>query len=124
MKSMTKAEEQIMQYLWKIKKGYMKDIIDEFPEPRPAYTTVATVLTIMVKKGFVDFKQFGNVREYFPKVKKDEYFGNHINEIIKTYFNNSASQFASFFTAEAKLTLTELEELRKIVENQIAEQKK
>jgi BlaI family transcriptional regulator, penicillinase repressor len=124
MKSMTKAEEQIMQYLWKIKKGYMKDIIDEFPEPKPAYTTVATVLTTMVKKGFVDYKQFGNVREYFPKIKKNDYFGKHIKGIIKNYFNDSASQFASFFASETKLSVKELEELRAIVDDQIAKQKK
>ena len=123
MKRLTKAEEQIMKYLWKLKKGFMKDIIDQFPEPKPAYTTVATILTNMVRKRFVGYKQYGKVREYYPKIKKSEYFSEHINEIIENFFNNSASQFASFYTSETNLTLTELEELQKIVNKEIEKHK-
>jgi predicted transcriptional regulator len=124
MIKMTKAEEQLMQYIWKLKKGFMKDIVEQFPEPKPAYTTVATILTNMVKKGFVKYNQYSNVREYYPAINKSEYFSEHINEIIQNFFNNSASQFASFFTSKTNLSLTELEELRELIDKHIENQKK
>ena len=77
----------------------------------------------MVRKRFVGYKQYGKVREYYPKIKKSEYFSEHINEIIENFFNNSASQFASFYTSETNLTLTELEELQKIVNKEIEKHK-
>ncbi|MGB0892748.1 MAG: BlaI/MecI/CopY family transcriptional regulator [Flavobacteriaceae bacterium] len=121
---LSKTEEQVMQLLWKLKKGFMKDILAEFPEPKPATTTVATLLKRMKDKGFVDYKLFGKSREYFPLVKKSDYFSKHVNGLIKNFFNNSASQFASFFTAETDLSISELEELKKIIDTQIKEQKK
>lgn len=124
MKNLTKTEEQIMKYLWKIEKGYMKDLVDQFPEPRPAYTTVATVLTRMINKGYVGFNQHGKVREYFPKFKKSDYFKSHFNQIIKNFFNNSTSQFASFFTSENDMSLEELEALKDIIQQQIEAKKK
>jgi BlaI family penicillinase repressor len=124
MKDLTKAEEQLMKYLWKLEKGYMKDLVDAFPEPKPAYTTIATLLTRMIDKGYVDFVQRGKVREYFPKLKKSEYVKSHFNQIIQNFFNNSTAQFASFFTARADLSLKELEELRSVIQEQIEEKKK
>lgn len=113
-----------MQLLWKLKKGFMKDILSEFPEPKPATTTVATLLKRMRDKGFIDYKLSGKSREYYPLVKKSDYFSKHVNGLIKNFFNDSASQFASFFTKETDLSVSELEELRKIIDNQIKEQKK
>ena len=113
-----------MKYLWKLEKAFMKDLVDEFAEPKPAYTTIATVLTRMIDKGYVAFKQYGKVREYYPVLKKSEYFSNHFNNIVKNFFNNSASQFASFFTSKSDLSLEELEELKKIVESQIQKKRK
>lgn len=121
---LTNAEEQVMKYLWKLEKGYLKNIIDEFPEPRPATTTVATLLKRMIDKGFVGFHQHGSNREYYPLVKKSDYSAKNINLIIRDFFNDSASQFASFFTDEANLSLTELEEIKTIVEKKIAIKKK
>lgn len=121
---LSKTEEQLMQLLWKLKKGFMKDILSEFPEPKPATTTVATLLKRMRDKGFIDYKLFGKSREYYPIVKKSDYFSKHVNGLIKNFFNDSASQFASFFTKETDLSVSELEELRKIIDNQIKEQKK
>ncbi|CAL2059407.1 BlaI/MecI/CopY family transcriptional regulator [Tenacibaculum sp. 190524A05c] len=121
---LSKTEEQLMQLLWKLKKGFMKDILSEFPEPKPATTTVATLLKRMRDKGFIDYKLYGKSREYYPLVKKTDYFSKHVNGLIKNFFNDSASQFASFFTKETDLSVTELEELRKIIDNQIKEQKK
>ena len=116
---LTPAEEQIMKYIWKLEKGYMKNILDEFPDPKPAATTVATLLKRMTLKGFVGFEQHGNNRLYYPIVKKSDYFSSHIKGIISNYFNNSASQFASFFTTEANMNEKELKELRDLVDNQI-----
>lgn len=113
-----------MQYLWKLDKAFMKDILDAFPEPKPATTTVATLLKRMTDKGFIDYKLYGKSREYYPLVKKTDYFSKHVNGLIKNFFNDSASQFASFFTSETNLSTTELEELKKIVDQQIQKQKK
>lgn len=124
MNKLTKAEEKLMNYLWKLERGYMKDLVDAFPEPKPAYTTIATLLTRMIDKGLVGFVQRGKVREYFPKLKKGEYVKNRFNQIIQDFFNNSPAQFASFFTARADLSLEELEELRGIIQEQIEEKKK
>ncbi len=121
---LSKAEEQLMQYLWKLEKAFMKDLLDAFPEPRPATTTVATLLKRMQDKGFVDYTLFGKSREYYPLVKKTDYFSKHVNGLIKNFFNDSASQFASFFTSETNLSTSELEELKKIVDQQIQKQKK
>jgi BlaI family transcriptional regulator, penicillinase repressor len=121
--SLTNAEEQVMKYLWKIGKGYMKNILHEFPEPKPATTTVATVLKRMIDKGYVDYNQHGSNREYFPLVKKSDYFSRHLNGLIKDFFNNSTSQFASFFTTETNLSEEELKELKRLVDKQLETKK-
>jgi len=121
---LTNAEEQVMKFLWKLERAYMKNILDEFPEPKPATTTIATLLKRMTDKGFVGFNQHGSNREYFPLVKKTEYFSKNFNLLIKDFFNNSASQFASFFTNETNLSLSELEELRSLIEKKIENQQK
>jgi predicted transcriptional regulator len=121
---LSKSEEQLMQYLWKRGKAFLKDLLDDFPDPKPATTTVATLLKRMADKGFIDYTTVGKSREYFPLVKKTDYFSKHVNGLIKNFFNNSASQFASFFTKETDLTNEELEELRKIIDQQIKENKK
>lgn len=90
-----------------------------YPEPKPATTTIATLLKRMQDKGFVGYTLFGNSRQYYPLVKKSDYFSKHVNSIIKNFFDNSALQFASFFTKTTNLTTSELEDLRKIVEQEI-----
>ena len=121
---LTKAEEQVMGYLWDLEKAYLKNILDEFPDPKPATTTVATLMKRVIDKNFVSYNQHGSNREYFPIVKKTEYFSKQVNSMIKDYFNNSASQFASFFTNETNLNLTDLEEIKKLVEQKILTKKK
>jgi len=121
---LTNAEEQVMKYIWKLEKAYMKDISKEFPEPKPATTTIATLLKRMIDKGFVGYNQHGSNREYYPLIKKTDYFSKNFNLLIKDFFNNSASQFASFFTNETHLSLSELEELKRLVEKKIENQQK
>lgn len=120
---LSKAEEQLMKYLWKLEKAFMKDLLEAYPEPKPATTTIATLLKRMKDKGFIEYTLYGKSREYYPLIKKTDYFSKHVNGLIKNFFNNSASQFASFFTSETNLSTTELEELKKIVDQQIQKQK-
>jgi predicted transcriptional regulator len=116
---LSKTEETVMNHLWKLEKGFMKDILDAFNEPKPATTTVATLLKRMTDKGFIAYKSHGKSREYFPLVKKQDYFSKHVNGLIKHFFNDSASQFASFFTKETNLTKEELEHLKSIIDQEI-----
>jgi predicted transcriptional regulator len=102
----------------------MKDLIDAYPDPKPAPTTTATLLKRMGDKGFVGFKVYGNSREYYPLVTKTDYFSKHVNGLIKNFFNNSAPQFASFFTKKTNLSAEELEELKEIIEQEIKRKKK
>lgn len=116
---LSKSEEELMNILWKQKKAFMKDLLDAYPEPKPAATTVATLLKRMTDKKFIDYKSYGRSREYYPLVKKKDYFSKHVNGLIKNFFNDSASQFASFFTQETNLSKAELEELKKLIDVEI-----
>ncbi|MDY0089010.1 MAG: BlaI/MecI/CopY family transcriptional regulator [Flavobacteriaceae bacterium] len=121
---LSNSEEQLMEHLWKMETAFMKDILEAYPEPKPATTTVATLLKRMTDKKFVAYNEFGNSREYYPLVKKSDYFSKHVNGLIKNFFDNSASQFASFFTTETNLSENELEELKKIIDIQLQKKKK
>ena len=113
-----------MELIWNKEKVFLKDLIDSYPEPKPATTTIATLLKRMQDKGFVGYTLFGNSRQYYPLVKKEDYFSKHVKGIIKDYFGNSALQFASFFTTTSNLTTSELEDLKKIVDQEIKRKKK
>lgn len=120
---LTKAEEQLMQILWDRKKAFMKDLIDAYDEPKPAATTIATLLKRMSDKKFISYTIFGNSRQYFPLVKKFDYFSIQLKEMVSGFFNGSTSQFASFFTKETNLSSAELEELKKIIDSEIKRKK-
>lgn len=122
--SLSKAEEQVMEYLWQTGKIFFKDLLELFPEPKPAATTVATLLKRMQDKNFVGYTLHGNSREYYPLIKKEQYFSKHVNSMIKSFFNDSAMQFASFFTTATNLSEKELEELKKIIDQQLKKKKK
>lgn len=123
MAKLSKSEEQLMEYLWRLEKAFMKDLIAAYPEPKPAPTTVATLLKRMINKKVIGYKLFGNSREYYPLIEKSDYFSKKVNNIIKDYFGNSVLQFASFFTKETQLTKKQLEELRKIIDSEIQKRK-
>lgn len=116
---LTKTEEDLMNHLWKLEKAFMKDLLEAYPEPKPAPTTVATLLKRMHDKQFVGYTLYGKSREYFPLVKKKDYFSKHVNGLIKSFFNDSATQFASFFTKETNLTKEELEDLKQLIDSEI-----
>lgn len=124
MKELTKAEEQIMQILWEIGKGFVKDILKHFPEPRPAYNTVSTIIRILQDKGFVSHTAYGRTHEYFPVVSKEEYTKSQMSSLVKNYFSNSFEKMVSFFAREKKISLREMEDIVKLMENQISLQKK
>jgi len=117
-KSLTKAEEQVMQYLWEMEQACLKDVVEKFPEPRPAYTTISTVIRVLVKKEFIGFKTFGKTNEYFPLMSKGEYFQQQVTPILSNYLKGSPSTFVSYFS-NAKLNLSELQEIRELIDNRI-----
>lgn len=121
---LSKTEEQLMELIWSSEKVFLKDLMDSFPEPKPASTTIATLLKRMQDKGFVGYTLFGNSRQYYPLVKKADYFSKYVKGIIKNYFGDSALQFASFFTTTSSLTTAELEDLKEIIDQEIKKKKK
>jgi len=118
------TEEQLMQHLWQLDKAFMKDLIAQYPDPKPATTTLATLLKRMKDKGFIDYVPIGKSRQYFPLVAKTDYFSNHFKGMIKNFFGNSTSQFASFFTRSSNLSTAELEDLRSIIDQEIEKKKR
>lgn len=121
---LTRAEEEVMQILWKIERGVVKDIIEHFPDPRPAYNTVSTIIRILESKGFVDHKAYGKTHEYFPLVSKDDYSRKFISNFVKGYFNNSFHKMVSFFSSNEEIDIKELEQTLNLMKQQIANRKK
>ena len=111
MKELTKAEEQVMQILWKLEKGFVKDMIDDMPEPKPAYNTVSTIVRILEKKGFVDHIAYGKTHEYFPIVSREEYTRLYMRNFMRNYFSGSFKELVSFFAKDDNMSLTDLDEL-------------
>lgn len=113
MKELTKAEDQVMQILWRLGKAFVKDIVQEMPAPRPAYNTVSTIVRILETKGFIDHKAYGKTHEYFPLISKDKYTKFYLNNMVKGYFNGSFENLVSFFARENKLDAKDIEKLLK-----------
>lgn len=116
MKELTKAEEQIMKILWKVEKGFVKDIIKEMSEPKPAYNTVSTIIRILETKGFVGHEEFGKSHRYYPVIKKKEYSKFRMNDMVSNYFGNSAKQVVSFFALNDRINIEEADEIIKMLE--------
>ena len=117
MKSLTKAEEQVMQALWKLEKGFLKDIVEVMPDPKPHPNTVATLLKILTEKEFVSATIYGRMNEYKPVVSKQAYFENTMSSLVKGYFDGSFTQAVSFLVEEKKLSLEDLELLLNQLKN-------
>jgi len=111
MKDLTRAEEQVMQILWKEKKAFVKELLSHFPDPKPAYNTVSTIVRILEKKGFVSHEEFGKSHRYFPLVLKEEYRNEVFTGLMKDYFNNSMKQVLSHFSNSDKMDIKEADEL-------------
>lgn len=110
---LTKAEEEVMQILWDIEEGVIKDIVDRFYDPKPAYTTIATVLKVLERKDFVEYNKLGNTYLYNPRVTKADYTKFQLSNLLKNYFNGSFPKMATFFARENDISLIELEEILK-----------
>lgn len=124
MKEITKAQEDILKALWEIKDGAVSDVLHVLPDPKPAYNTVATVIKVLEKKGYVDHKTYGKTHVYFPKVTKSEYAQHLLKYTFKGLFNGSINQMVSAFVKNRNIDLQELEELKIMLENEIKKQKK
>ncbi len=124
MKRLTNAEEQIMQILWDLDKGFVKDVIEHLPDPKPAYNTVSTIVRILEKKGFVFHNAYGNTHEYYPIIKKEDYTKAYLKHIMKDYFSDSFKEMVSFFARDKDMSIDELEEIRKMINQEIHKQKR
>ena len=124
MLQLTKAEEQIMQILWTLRESTVQDIRERFEEPRPARTTIASVLNILENKGFAVHKSFGRVNVYYPVVAKNEYSKTQLFGMIKNYFNDSLPAMVSFFAKENNLSMGELDELLEETRKELKEEQK
>jgi BlaI family penicillinase repressor len=123
MKELTRAEEQIMHVLWALGQGYVKDIIERLPSPKPAYNTVSTIVRILEKKGFVGHEAFGKTHLYRPLVRKEDYTQAFLKHFIKDYFDDSYQELVSFFARDRGLTLSELEDILAALREEIKKQK-
>jgi len=115
IKDLTKAEEQIMQIVWQIKKGFVKDVIDHLPEPKPAYNTVSTIIRILETKGFIGHETFGKAHKYYPLISREDYKRHATDKLLGSYFENSVESMFSFFVKEEKLDLDDVDEILKMI---------
>lgn len=118
-KELTRAEEQVMQILWELEAGFVKEIIAKMPEPKPAYNTVSTIIRILDNKGFVGHKAFGKSHQYFPLISKQDYSDRSLNSLVTGYFDNSYQNLVSFFTKGNKVSVKELEAMQAMIEEEL-----
>ena len=116
MRELTKAEEQVMQVLWQIKQGFAADLLANFPEPKPAYNTVLTVVRILEKKGFVGHETFGKANRYYPLVSKEQYSEAFMQHFVQHYFDNSFKSVVSFFAQNKDISMEDLDEIRRMID--------
>ena len=123
MKELTKAEEQVMQLLWKHEKAFVKELVADMPEPKPAYNTVSTIIRILEGKGFVGHEAFGKTHRYYPLISKDEYRAFFLKSMVSNYFGGSFQKLVSFFAKENDIDVQELDELMKHARQEISKPK-
>ena len=111
MKPLTQAEEEIMQILWQLEKAFVKEIVEQYAEPRPAYNTISTLIRIMEKKGFVGYQAFGKSHQYYPLIDKETYSKKYLNRFVDKYFSGSYKELVSFFTKQDEMSVMDLERL-------------
>ena len=116
IKELTRAEEQLMQILWQLKKGFVKDVMLELPEPKPAYNTVSTIIRILEAKGFVSYITHGKSHEYYPVISKEAYQNFATDKLMNGYFDNSVKHMFSYFVKKEKIDLKEADEIMKLIE--------
>ncbi|MBG6235164.1 putative transcriptional regulator [Pedobacter sp. CAN_A7] len=117
IKDLTKAEEQLMQIIWQIEKGFVKDVMDHLPIPKPAYNTVSTIIRILETKGFVAHEAFGKAHQYYPLISREDYRRYATSKLLDNYFENSVESMFSFFVKEEKLDLSDVDEILKMIKD-------
>jgi len=117
MVTLTKAEERIMQILWDLERGFIKDIQDHFPKPKPPYNTISTIVRVLVKKEIVSFKSYGGSYQYFPLITREEYRNEQMGRLMNNYFGNSLKEVVSFFSENRNLDVDELDEALRMLED-------
>jgi len=117
IKELTKAEEEVMQILWRLKKAFIKEILEKFDEPRPAYSTVSTIIRILQNKGFVNYRAYGRTYQYFTVISKDDYRKVQMSSYVRNYFSNSYQKMVSFFAREDSITVKDMEEIMEMMKN-------
>lgn len=123
-KELTKAEEEVMQILWRLKRGFIKEILEKFDEPRPAYSTVSTIIRILQEKGFVNYKAYGRTFQYFPVISKDDYRKTQMSSFVRNYFSNSYQKMVSFFAREDSITVKDIEDIMEMMKKEGKEKKR
>ncbi|GAB4049303.1 BlaI/MecI/CopY family transcriptional regulator [Spirosoma litoris] len=118
IRELTKAEEEIMRVLWQLKKGFVKDVLAELPEPKPAYNTVSTIIRILEKKELVGYTAYGKTHEYYPLITEEEYRRFQTEQLMANYFDNSLKKLVSFFVKDKNISLTEADEIIKLLNKQ------
>ncbi|GAB3896940.1 BlaI/MecI/CopY family transcriptional regulator [Spirosoma agri] len=111
LRELTKAEEEIMRVLWQLKKGFVKDVLTELPEPKPAYNTVSTIIRILEKKEMVGYTAYGKTHEYYPLITEEEYRRFQTEQLMANYFDNSLKKLVSFFVQDKNISLSEADEI-------------
>ena len=117
MVTLTKAEERIMQILWDIERGFIKDIQEHFPEPRPPYNTISTIVRVLVKKEILAYKSYGGSHQYYPLISREDYRSDQMGRLMKNYFGNSLKEVVNFFSESRNLDVDELDEALKMLED-------
>jgi predicted transcriptional regulator len=115
MVTLTKAEEKIMKILWNIENGFIKDIIEQYPSPKPLYNSVSTIVRVLVQKEIIGYKAYGNSHQYYPMISKEAYSKGQMKRLVTDYYNNSLSQVVNFFTESKKLDEKELDEAMRML---------
>jgi predicted transcriptional regulator len=115
--TLTKAEEKIMKILWGIGEGFIKDIIEKYPNPKPPYNSVSTIVRVLVQKEIVGFRAYGNTHQYYPMITREEYSKGQLSKLIADYYNNSLTEVVNFFTESKKLNKKELDEAMKMLQD-------
>jgi len=123
MKELTKAEEEVMHILWKLDGAFVKDLVEEFPEPKPAYNTVSTIVRILETKGWVKHEAYGRTHKYIPVMNKESYLKGSLNRMVKNYFGGSFEQLVSFFAGNNNLSTEDLDALMQNIKKDLPKNK-
>ena len=117
MKELSANEEMIMRIFWKLEKALVREVLDELPDPKPPYTTLASSIKLLASKGYLSFKKYGTVYQYFPLISQADYSKKSVNQLVKNYFEGSVGNFLSFMVKENKISDQEIDELQKLIDN-------